>query len=172
MPQTATIPANFPLKNETLSSKNANINRTTLNNLTKFGTRGFQDGETKDVYGFQSDEVSLRDAFEFADVTFKDAVPEQAFYSVCLQNRRLWILTQKQKLLVKHEIDWAGKSKNMAKPYVDDQFFLRRAKIKKMVVDDSGEHCLLLSDSQLFYNNWGSKVCSKIEVFPANQEKV
>lgn len=46
---------------------------------------------------------------------------------------------------------------------VDDQF-LRRAKIRKMYVSDSGLHCFMLSEHELFYNHYGSDHIQKIKV--------
>jgi hypothetical protein len=46
---------------------------------------------------------------------------------------------------------------------VDDQQ-LRRAKVRRMHVSDSGMHCFLLSDHELFYNHYASDSVQKIKV--------
>ena len=51
------------------------------------------------------------------------------------------------------------------KTLVDDPKHLRRARINRMHVDESGDHCFLLSDTAFFYNNWHSKIAKKIDLF-------
>ena len=51
------------------------------------------------------------------------------------------------------------------KAIVDDPAHLKRAKIRKMFVDESGMHCFLVSDTELFYNHWDSDYIFRIDVF-------
>lgn len=115
-------------------------------------------------YGFQTDEVSLYDAFTLDDVQFRDAIPENTYIQVCLQNRKLWTLTAKSRLLVKNEVDEDGFTKRGDKRFVEDPRNLRNAKINKVLVDKSGMHCLILTDTDLLYNHWESDIVSKIEI--------
>ena len=58
-----------------------------------------------DVYGFQSDQVSLHDAFKLQGIRFrpgdKEKLPEQAIDQVQLRNYHLWVLTSKNKYIAK-----------------------------------------------------------------------
>ncbi len=51
------------------------------------------------------------------------------------------------------------------KQIVDDPSHLNRSKIRKMFLDESGIHCILMSDSELFYNHWDSDYIYRIDVF-------
>ena len=121
----------------------------------------------KDKHGFASEEVSLYDAFTMEDVTFRDPPPESMYQQVILQNGKLWIFTTKNKLLSKKEIGEGNMTVRDTKQIVDDPTHLKRAKIRKMFVDDSGMHCFLVSSTELFYNHWDSDFIYRIDVFTA-----
>ena len=53
------------------------------------------------------------------------------------------------------------------KVIVDDPKHLRRAQINRMFVDESGDHCFLVSDTALFYNHWGSDQIKRIDLLKA-----
>ena len=84
-----------------------------------------------------------------------------------LQNGKLWIFTTKNKLLAKKEIGEGNMTVRDTKQIVDDPTHLKRAKIRKMFVDDSGMHCFLVSSTELFYNHWDSDFIYRIDVFTA-----
>ena len=121
----------------------------------------------KDKHGFASEEVSLYDAFTMEDVTFRDPPPESMYQQVILQNGKLWIFTSKNKLIAKKEIGEGNMTVRDTKQIVDDPTHLKRAKIRKMFVDDSGMHCFLVSNTELFYNHWESDFIYRIDVFTA-----
>lgn len=68
-----------------------------------------------------------------------------------MQNGRLWILTTRNKNIVKANIE----DRNDRPLEVDDDI-LKRKKIRKMYVDNKGIHCFMLSEHEIFYNNWAS----------------
>ena len=39
-------------------------------------------------------------------------------------------------------------------PQVIDELLIKRKNIKKMFVSRGGNHCILLAEHELFYNNW------------------
>ena len=119
----------------------------------------------KDKHGFASEEVSLYGAFTLDDVTFRDPLPESMYQQVALQNNKLWVFTAKNRLIVKKEMGEGGTTLKTNKPIVDDPSHLKRAKIRKMFVDESGLHCFLVSDTELFYNHWDSDFIFRIDVF-------
>lgn len=84
-----------------------------------------------------------------------------------LQNGKLWIFTSKNKLIAKKEIGEGNMTVRDTKQIVDDPTHLKRAKIRKMFVDDSGMHCFLVSNTELFYNHWESDFIYRIDVFTA-----
>ena len=47
---------------------------------------------------------------------------------------------------------------------MEDPRNLRNAKINKVLVDKSGLHCLILTDTDLLYNHWESDIICKIEI--------
>ena len=119
----------------------------------------------KDKHGFASETTSLYGAFTMEDVTFRDPPPESMYQQVALQDNKLWIFTAKNKLLSKKELGEGNMTLRDTKQVLDDQVYLKRARIKKMFVDDSGMHCILLSDTELFYNHWDSDYIYRIDVF-------
>ena len=44
----------------------------------------------------------------------------------------------------------------MVPKIVEEEIVINRKNIKKMIVSKSGQHCLLLTDHELFYNNYDS----------------
>ena len=58
------------------------------------------------------------------------------------------------------------------KQIVDDPSHLKRAKIRRMYLDDSGVHCFLVSDTEIFYNHWDSDFISRIDVFTEEHFKI
>ena len=119
----------------------------------------------KDKHGFASEEVSLYGAFTMEDVTFRDPCPESMYTQVSLQNNKLWIFTTKNKLLAKKEMGDNNTTLRDSKAIVDDSVYLKRAKIRKMFVDETGMHCFLVSDTELYYNHWESDCIYRIDVF-------
>ena len=127
---------------------------------------------SKDKHGFASEEVSLYGAFTMEDVTFRDPPPESMYQQVALQNNKLWIFTSKNKLISKKVLGEGVTTLRDTKQIVDDPSHLKRAKIRKMFVDDSGMHCFLVSDTELFYNHWDSDFIYRIDVFTPEHFKV
>ena len=90
------------------------------------------------------------------DITFRDPLPEAMYQQVAMQNNKLWIFTAKNKLLLKKVLGEGGITQRDTKQIVDDPSHLKRAKIRRMYLDESGVHCFLLSDTEIFYNHWDS----------------
>ena len=82
-----------------------------------------------------------------------------------LQNNKLWIFTTRNKLLSKKTLGDGAVTIKDTKQIVDDPSHLNRSKIRKMFLDESGIHCILMSDSELFYNHWDSDYIYRIDVF-------
>ena len=90
-------------------------------------------------------------------MSFRDKPPPDLnFHQVSLQNSRLWIFTAKEKLLVKKELNDNGEIVKTENDFniLDDPEGLSKARVTKMVVDESGDHCFLISDNIIFYNHW------------------
>ena len=68
-----------------------------------------------------------------------------------MQNGRLWLLTTRNKILVKANID-----DRSDKPMEVDDDLLKRKNIKKMFIDSKGIHCFLLAEHEVYYNNWNN----------------
>lgn len=67
------------------------------------------DSQYRDKYGFQHDDISLADAFNLETIRFKDgSLPEPNFQQASLQNRKLWMLTQRNNLLIKADLTETG----------------------------------------------------------------
>ena len=106
------------------------------------------------------------------EISFRDKPPpDLIFHQVSLQNSHLWIFTAKEKLLVKKELNDNGEVVKSDNDYniVDDSEGLSKAKITKMVVDESGYHCFLISDNIIFYNHWLS---GKIHRIPKEERMI
>lgn len=119
----------------------------------------------KDKHGFSEEEVSLYGAFTMEDITFRDPPPESVYQQVALQNNRLWIFTSKNKLISKKVLGENATTIRDSKQIVDDPSHLKRARIRRMFVDETGSHCFLVSDTELFYNHWDSDFIFRIDVF-------
>ena len=78
------------------------------------------------------------------------------YQQVAMQNSKLWIFTSKNKLLLKKVLGEGGTTLRDTKQIVDDPSHLKRAKIRRMYLDESGVHCFLVSDTEIFYNHWDS----------------
>ena len=76
------------------------------------------------------------------------------------------MLTQRNNLLIKADLTETGALKGEIS-VVDDQT-LKRHKIRKLYVADSGQHCFMLTDHDLFYNHWSNDHVNRIEVSPNN----
>ena len=68
-----------------------------------------------------------------------------------MQNGRLWILTTRNKNIVKANLEDRSE-----RPLEVDDDLLKRKKIRKMYIDSRGLHCFLLAEHEIFYNNWAS----------------
>lgn len=151
------------------SMMNNSMMNTTLNTTMSSGGPSARlratDIIAKDKHGFASEEVSLYGAFTMEDVKFHDAPPENMYQQVALQNNKLWIFTHKNKLISKKELGENNKTLRDTRQFVDDPSHLKRAKIRKMYVDETGMNCFLVSDTELFYNHWESDCIFRIDVF-------
>jgi hypothetical protein len=99
------------------------------------------------------------------DITFRDPLPEVMYQQVAMQNNKIWIFTAKNKLLLKKVLGEGGITQRDTKQIVDDPSHLKRAKIRRMYLDESGVHCFLLSDTEIFYNHWDSDFIARIDIF-------
>lgn len=61
----------------------------------------------------------------------------------------MWALTQRNEVIAKADMS----SVDYQPPPIDDML-LKRKNIKKLFVSRNGNHCILLADHELFYNNW------------------
>lgn len=68
-----------------------------------------------------------------------------------MQSGKLWMLTMRNKMIVKINIE---DEKDRPKEVDDD--ILKRKNIKKMFVDPKGLHCLMLAEHEIYYNHWTS----------------
>lgn len=99
------------------------------------------------------------------DITFRDPPPETMYHQVALQDNKLWIFTHRNKLLAKKELGEGNMTLRDTKQVLDDQTYLKRARIRRMFVDDTGMHCILVGETELFYNHWNSDFIFRIDVF-------
>lgn len=68
-----------------------------------------------------------------------------------MQNGKIWVLTKRNHTLGKLNLE----NRDDRQADVDDDI-LRRKKIRKMFVDAKGIHCFLLTEHEIYYNNWNS----------------
>lgn len=68
-----------------------------------------------------------------------------------LQNGRLWAFTGRQgsEIVAKQDL-----SNTDTAPQLIQELILNRKAVKKMFVSRSGEHCIMLAEHEIFYNNW------------------
>lgn len=109
------------------------------------------------MYGFQQNQVTLQEAFNFKRFSF-DHVPERenSLKHVNIQNGKMWAMTAKREEIARADLYRVG-----GQPELIDQLqlYARKKNTKKMFVDREGVHCLLVYDYELFYINfYDSKV--------------
>ena len=101
------------------------------------------------MFGFQQNQVTLQDAFNFKSFDGFPNLREHNFKHVNLQNGKLWALTNRNEIIAKADINNLDKQ---LQPI--DDFMIKRKNIKKMFVNRLGNHCFMLAEHEIFYNNW------------------
>lgn len=81
-------------------------------------------------------------------------MPEKNFEHSVLKNGKLWIYAARKNRLVKVPISKDGVTEQHAS-VIDDQ---RIGSMRKIYVDDRGQHCFMLIGHQVFYTNWNSDI--------------
>eukprot|EP00351_Strombidinopsis_sp_SopsisLIS2011_P003625 CAMPEP_0116872960 /NCGR_PEP_ID=MMETSP0463-20121206/3906_1 /TAXON_ID=181622 /ORGANISM="Strombidinopsis sp, Strain SopsisLIS2011" /LENGTH=189 /DNA_ID=CAMNT_0004514095 /DNA_START=90 /DNA_END=659 /DNA_ORIENTATION=+ len=146
------------------ANKNINLSVASMSSMNTYQMEmgssfaGNLDNNLQYKYGFKTNEVTLHDAFKFQSYSFKHQIPDQFFQQSALQSGHLWIFTQRNKLLIKSNIE------DESGPYVVDNHMLKRQTVKKMYVDRKGMHCFLLADHEIYYNNWNNDQVHQIPV--------
>jgi len=92
----------------------------------------------------------LQDAFKFIPYSFP-SLTDNNLKHVNLQNSKLWALTQRHQIIAKADLA----SLDGLQPQPIDEPIIKRKNVRKMYVDREGQHCILLAEHELFYNNWG-----------------